>query len=60
MDAKLRAIKIIQACMDAIVYESEDDEGAMDWQGQLEHVRDQLKSDKMTIEEAASDLGINL
>jgi hypothetical protein len=52
-----RAIQFINNQINSIRFESEDDEGAMEWQGHLESVRDSLASHQMSIEEAAESLG---
>ncbi len=43
-----------------IVFEGEDDEGAIDYYGHMTDVIEDLEAGKMTIEEAGASLGMRL
>lgn len=52
------AISKLEEIQNSIIFESEDDEAAVDYYGHIESVIDLLKEDKISIAGAAGSLGI--
>ena len=57
---RITAIAIITKAIADIVYESQEDTAAAEWEGHLEDIRDQLASETIAVEEASRSLGMNL
>lgn len=57
---KQQAVNRIKAEISKIRYESDEDEGASDWQGHLESVLDQVIAGTMNIGDAEDDTGLFL
>jgi ADP-heptose:LPS heptosyltransferase len=56
----LKVIQYLKQQRAQIVFDSEEDEGAAEWHGHLTDVIEDLEAGKMTIEQAADSLGMNL
>jgi hypothetical protein len=55
-----KAIDFLKAEQAAIEYQSDDDEGAIDWEGHLQSCIDGISDGSMTIDQAEDSLGIKI
>lgn len=54
------AVATINRTIAGIRRESEDDEGAAEWHGHLESIKESLVTGTMTVKQAEKDLGLSL